>query len=118
VVVSYAFSGFYRPVDNLPMVNTVKAGSAVPVKFSRGGDQGLAIFATGYPASVSTSCSAATTDAIEETVTAGGSSLSYDATSGQYTYVWKTDKAWTGCRQLQVKLRDGSSVWAAFSFTR
>jgi hypothetical protein len=119
VVVSYAFAGFYRPVDSLPTINVVKAGSAIPVKFSLGGDQGLAIFATGYPASVATSCSAAATDAIEETVTAGGSSLSYDPTSGQYIYVWKTDKGWAGgCRQLQVKLRDGSSRWAAFSFTR
>ena len=118
VVVSYGFSGFYRPVDNLPTVNVVKAGSAIPVKFSLGGDQGLAIFASGYPASVSAACNAATTDAIEETVTAGGSSLTFDAASGQYTYVWKTEKSWTGCRQLQVKLRDGSSRWAAFSFTR
>jgi hypothetical protein len=119
VVVSYAFGGFYRPVDNLPTINVVKAGQAIPVKFSLGGDQGLNIFAQGYPASVSTSCSAAATDAIEETVTAGGSSLSYDATSGQYIYVWKTDKSWAGgCRQLQVKLRDGSSRWAAFNFTR
>jgi hypothetical protein len=118
VIVSYAFSGFFRPVDNLPVINVVKAGSAIPVKFTLGGDQGLNIFATGYPASVSTTCSAATTDAIEETVTAGGSSLSYDATSGQYIYVWKTDKSWIGCRQLQVKLRDGTSRWAAFSFTR
>jgi len=118
VVVSYGFSGFYRPVDNLPTVNVVKAGSAIPVKFSLGGDQGLNIFASGYPASVIAGCSASATDAIEETVTAGGSSLSYDAGSGQYIYVWKTDKSWSGCRQLQVKLRDGSSRWAAFSFTR
>jgi len=118
VIVSYGFSGFYRPIDNLPTVNVVKAGSAIPVKFSLGGDQGLNIFASGYPASVSAACNAATTDAIEETVTAGGSSLTFDAASGQYTYVWKTEKSWTGCRQLQVKLRDGSSRWAAFSFTR
>ena len=119
VIVSYAFNGFYRPVDNLPTLNVVKAGSAVPVKFSLGGDQGLNIFASGYPASVSTACNAATTDAIEETVTAGGSSLSFDATTGQYIYVWKTEKSWAGgCRQLQVKLRDGSSRWAAFNFSR
>ena len=98
--------------------DVVNAGSAIPVKFILGGDQGLNIFASGYPASVSTACGAATTDAIEETVTAGASSLSFDSGSGQYIYVWKTDKSWTGCRQLQVKLRDGSSRWAAFNFTR
>ena len=58
-------------------------------------------------------------DAVEETVTAGGSSLQYDATSGQYIYVWKSDKAWAGsCRQLQLAFADGSTQAANFSFTR
>jgi hypothetical protein len=120
VIVSYAFSGFFRPVDNLPVVNVVKAGSAVPVKFSLGGDQGLAIFAKGYPASAVMACSSGSVqDAVEETVTAGGSSLSYDPTTGQYIYVWKTDKAWAGsCRQLQVKFADGSVRVANFTFSR
>jgi hypothetical protein len=119
VTVSYPFAGFFRPVDNLPVVNTVKAGSAVPVKFSLGGDQGLNIFATGYPKSAAMACSGAVQDAVEETVTAGGSSLSYDPTTGQYIYVWKTDKAWAGtCRQLQVKLADGALQMANFNFTR
>ncbi|HEY0661424.1 MAG TPA: HYR domain-containing protein, partial [Lysobacter sp.] len=118
VIVSYSFNGFFRPIDNLPVINVVKAGSAIPVKFDLGGNQGLNIFAPGFPASVSASCSASATDAIEETVTAGGSSLSYDAGTGHYIYVWKTEKSWTGCRQLQVKLKDGSSRWATFSFTR
>jgi hypothetical protein len=45
----YAFDGFYRPVDNPPVVNTVKAGQGIPVKFSLGGDFGLDIFEAGYP---------------------------------------------------------------------
>jgi hypothetical protein len=115
---SYAFSGFFSPVDNLPTVNLVSAGRAVPVKFSLGGDQGLDIFATGYPKSQQIACdSTATVDGIEETLTAGGSSLSYDAASDIYTYVWKTDKAWAGtCRQLVVKLDDGSAHRANFKF--
>lgn len=119
VTVSYPFAGFFRPVDNLPVVNTVKAGSAVPVKFSLGADQGLAIFAKGSPVSAPMACSGAVQDAVEETVSAGGSSLSYDAIAGQYIYVWKTDKAWAGgCRQLQVKFADGTVQVANFSFTR
>ena len=52
---------------------------------------------------------------VEETVTAGGSSLSYGGS--QYVYVWKTDKSWVGnCRQLQVKLTDGSLHVANFVF--
>ncbi|MGE5603197.1 MAG: lamin tail domain-containing protein, partial [Nitrososphaerales archaeon] len=35
------FTGFFQPVDNLPTLNTVKAGSAIPVKFGLGGVKGL-----------------------------------------------------------------------------
>ncbi|MGH2654370.1 MAG: PxKF domain-containing protein [Actinomycetota bacterium] len=113
---SYTFTGFFSPVNNLPTVNAVNAGRAVPVKFSLGGDQGLDIFEAGYPKSQQIACdSTASVDGIEETVTAGGSSLSYDSASDQYTYVWKTDKAWAGtCRQLVLKLDDGSSHRANF----
>jgi len=115
---SYTFGGFLQPVDNLPTVNGVAAGRAVPVKFSLGGDQGLDIFEDGYPRSQAIACnSSATVDGIEQTVTAGGSALTYDPSSGQYTYVWKTDKAWAGsCRQLVLKLRDGSYQRANFQF--
>jgi hypothetical protein len=55
--------------------------------------------------------------AIEETVTAGNSSLQYDPKTQTYTYVWKTDKAWAGtCRQLIVKLIDGTEHSALFQF--
>src|SRR5262249_5231646 len=95
--VAYNFSGFFQPVDNAPTVNTVKAGSGIPVKFSLGGNQGLAIFAAGFPASQQIACdSSAPISPIEETVAAGASSLSYDPTSNQYIYVWKTDAAWKG----------------------
>jgi hypothetical protein len=48
-------------------------------------------------------------DDIEQTVTAGSSSLSDDATTQQYTYTWKTDRAWAGAgRQLRVHLADGT----------
>ncbi|MGH9905990.1 MAG: PxKF domain-containing protein [Pyrinomonadaceae bacterium] len=56
-------------------------------------------------------------DTIEETVNAGGSSLSYDATTDLYTYVWKTNKAWKGnCRILAVRLNDGTEHLAKFRF--
>jgi hypothetical protein len=106
-------------VDNLPTVNTVKAGSAIPVKFSLSGNQGLNIFKSGSPASASYACSSsAPTDAIEQTLTAGGSSLSYDSTTDQYTYVWKTDRVGS-CRTLIVKLADNTTAKTAnFQFTR
>jgi uncharacterized protein len=116
VRVLYNFTGFFAPVDNLPTLNSVKAGQAIPVKFSLGGDKGLDIFATGYPISTKIACdSGAALDDIELTVTAGASSLSYGG--GQYNYVWKTEKAWSGtCRQLVIKLIDGTFHYANFKF--
>ena len=100
------------------MVNVASAGSAIPVKFSLNGNQGLNIMAAGYPASSPVACNSSEPGAvIEETVNAGGSSLSYDATADRYSYVWKTSKAWKGtCRILVVRLSDGSDHFAKFSF--
>jgi hypothetical protein len=114
----YNFTGFFQPVDNLPTLNVASAGSAIPVKFSLGGNQGLNIFAAGYPASSPIQCDASEPGAaIEETVNAGGSSVSYDAATGQYTYVWKTQRAWKGtCRMLVVRLSDNSQYLAKFRF--
>ena len=116
--IQYTFTGFLQPVDNLPVVNTVKAGSAIPVKFSLGGDKGLNIFASGFPASQGIACSSgAPTDAITETANPGSSTLSYDTASDRYVYVWKTEKAWADtCRRLTVKLADGSEHPAIFRF--
>jgi hypothetical protein len=93
-------------------------GSAIPIKFSLGGDKGLNIFAAGYPISQLIVCgSGAPQDDLEQTVTAGSSSLKYDPLTDQYIFVWKTDKAWTGtCRQLVVVLIDGTTHIANFKF--
>jgi probable HAF family extracellular repeat protein len=116
---AYDFSGFFAPVDNPPTVNTVNAGRAIPVKFSLSGDQGLGVIEEGYPKSQQVPCDADDpVDGIEETTTAGASGLTYDAASDEYTYVWKTDKAWTGCRQLVLKLDDGTVHRANFNFTK
>lgn len=124
--VIYAWSGFFQPVD-MGVLNKAKAGSAIPVKFRLGGDQGMNIFDLGgagtlddYPRSQVITCGTnPEVDGIEQTVNAGGSSLSYDALADQYVYVWKTDKNWAGtCRQLVVKLVDGTYHRAHFMLTK
>jgi hypothetical protein len=116
--VNYSFTGFFAPVDNDPTCNLVKAGSAVPIKFSLNGYQGTNIFTSG-PAATSGTCSGAAFDNIEETVTAGGSSLNYDSATDQYIYVWKTDKAWAGkAIRFSFTLSDGTPHWARFTFTK
>lgn len=116
--VIFPFDGFFPPVDNPPTVNTAKAEQGVPVKFSLGGDRGLDIFPAGYPASMQIGCSdGSPIDAIEETVSAGASGLSYDPATDTYIYVWKTNKAWAGtCRKLVVRLNDGTDHIALFKF--
>jgi hypothetical protein len=112
------FDGFFSPVDNAPIVNRVKAGSAVPVKFTFCKSGALAIFASGSPSSALHPCGSGTVDDVEQTVTAGSSSLSFDAVSGRYSYVWKTDKLWTGqCRTLKITFVNQTSVLAEFRFT-
>jgi hypothetical protein len=115
---SYDFEGFFQPLENLPTPNLASAGRAIPVRFSLGGDQGLQIFAVGHPASGPIPCNASEPGSeVTETLTAGGSSLSYDAASDEYTYVWKTEKLWRGsCRMLVLGLNDGSEHLAKFQF--
>lgn len=117
VTVLYNFTGFFSPVSNLPTVNVVNAGRAIPVKFSLSGNKGLNILA-GTPESGVVACDfSAPASNLTETVTAGSSSLSYDASSDQYSYIWKTDSAWAGsCRQLVITLNDGTTHIANFRF--
>ena len=77
----------------------------MPVKFSLGGDKGLDIFAktsdggSSFPRNGNMACdSTDPVDAIEQTVSAGSSGITYDAATDRYTYVWKTARDWTGCR--------------------
>jgi len=114
----YAFTGFFAPIANGGALNIVKAGSAIPVKFSLGSDEGLSIMAPGYPASAQIACEGAPGPMVEMgTVTPGSSALSYNAGSNSYQYVWKTDNSWAGtCRVFILKLVDGTEHTAKFSF--
>ena len=113
--------GFVGPVSSTTF-NSARAGQSVPVMFDLGGDRGLLVIASGYPKSIEIACPNGT-DPVnvipETTVTAGASGLTYDATTGRYSYVWKTDRAWSGtCRQFVLKLADNSEHPVRFDFTR
>jgi hypothetical protein len=88
------------------------------VKFSLSGNKGLGIFAAGSPSSGPIVCNSSDpATMLEETVTAGGSSLTYDPLTDQYVYIWKTEAGWAGtCRQLVVQLNDGTTHRANFKF--
>jgi uncharacterized repeat protein (TIGR01451 family) len=116
ISVRYNFTGFFSPVSNPPTLNAVNAGRGVPLKFSLSGDKGLNILAPNNPYSVSLNCN--TNDPgvdVTETITAGGSSLTFSG--DQYNYIWKTQNSWAGtCRQLVITLNDGTVHTANFKF--
>jgi hypothetical protein len=110
------FTGFFAPIRNLPYVNTVVAGTAIPVKFSLGSYRGLGVLQAGSPTSVPAECSAsAPRNVVRPGIasTTGLKSLGYS-----YTYVWKTQASWGGtCRRFLLTLADGSTHEALFQFT-
>lgn len=118
VRVRYSFSGFFQPVENLPYRNIARAGTSIPVRFSLGGDRGLNIFQPGFPTSVETECDmTVAADRVERQRRTTLSELTYSPQRAEYTYMWKTDKAWEGsCRVLILRFADGTEGRANFQF--
>jgi hypothetical protein len=111
------FKGFESPVANFPQVNTVHPGASVPVKFALPGIRATMneVLSSGYPQSGPVPCSnPASLTSGEPTVSANGSPSRNQ--NGKYVYVWKTNPSWQGCRELIVKLVDGSYHRAVFNF--
>jgi len=116
--VQYRWTGFADPVNDPPTVNSVRAGGNVPVAFSLSGNQGLTAVKS-VTSDVIACDSAAPVEAIKTTGAGGNSGLQYDASSDQYTSIWKTERVWAGtCRQLQVALADGTSHQASFKLVK
>jgi len=121
VAVIWNFTGFLRPVDNLPVRNRANSGSVIPVRFRLGGNQGLNIFTPGYPRVLAVNCTASAPETIvDETVPANSPiGTLYNPLTGVYWFIWKTDKTWAGsCRQLHIKMLDGTTHIAEFRFVK
>jgi hypothetical protein len=112
------FTGFFRPVHNLPFVNRVTAGRAIPVKFSVEGYRRASSALSGPPTSVQVACNDNLSERlVEGSITGGVSHLKVVGRS--HTYTWKTSSAWAGtCRKLVVTLVDGSRHEALFRFVK
>lgn len=116
--VIYDFGGYYPPVEPAPTFNLAEPVSAIPLKFSLAGDQGLDILADGFPTMQEVVCD--TLEPIGDpfaTRPAGNSGLSYDPLTGWYIYVWKTGKNLAGiCQVITVQLIDSTGHLAYFRF--
>lgn len=122
----FNFSGLFSPLDKIPIVNTAKAGQAIPIKWLLTDSSGVGIsdsssFAglTSYPISCG-NFSGDPTDAVEE-VSSGNSGLQYLG-DGYWQFNWKTPKTYSSagqqCRVMVLSLSDGSSHYAYFKFTK
>jgi len=110
------FSGFHQLL-NLPWINDVNAGRAIPIKFSVGGFLGMNIVDAGHPKSQPISCQTMLPTGAAATIDTVGSGLAYDSFSGTYSVNWKTEKSWEGsCRQFVLRLTDGEEHIARFRF--
>jgi hypothetical protein len=112
---SMTFSGFYAPVRNMPYLNAVTAGSAIPIKFAVGGYRGLRVLQLNSPTSVPVACPANAPQNTVRPLIAPSSGLK--SLGSSYTYVWKTNAGWGGtCRKFVLTLVDGSTHEAIFRF--
>jgi MBG domain-containing protein len=125
--VIYAFNGFLPPVDNIPIWNSVKAGQTIPIKWQLTNNIGTIIcdLSTLLPppnglTSIQVTCpnGPAIVDAIEEVLLSPGSTV-FRCDGTQYIYNWQTSKSWAGtCRAMTVRLADGTTHTANFTFTK
>ena len=111
-----AFTGFGPPVASPPARNSENAGRTIPVKFTLAGSGAILsqVLAAGCPQSAPVSCASPgqLTSGDPTTATWPGSA----SPSDDYNYLRKTDPSWTGCRELIIKLVDGTYHQAVFDF--
>jgi hypothetical protein len=87
------------------------------VRFRLGGPQGLRVLAAGFPKSEVTACTTGRVDTVESYAPLRSEGLSYDRRTATYTYNWHTDPRWHNtCRTLTVRLVDGTTHQARFTF--
>ena len=115
-LLAYDFGGFLNPASSSGR-DVIKAGQTLPVRFSLGGNRGLAVL-YGDPAFQRTNCSSGA--AIGSPITAvAGEPFSYSPATDTYKFAWKTQKAWANwCGTLTLVFADGTSEELDVRFTK
>jgi hypothetical protein len=123
-VIAYEFTGFSSPINGDGVLNQVKAGRPVPLKWRLTTTDGLPVTNLD-PADVRVTvteltCSVGSTvDAVEEYST--GSSGLQNLGDGYYQWNWKTAKSYAGsCKTMTLSLGGSYDLKhdALFKFTR
>jgi hypothetical protein len=117
-VLAWTLDGFYRPVSmGSGTVNTVKAGSTVPLKFNvhKGSTPLTSDIGATFTAKKVGCDGGDAVEPVDEFATTGGTSLRYDAAGGQWVQNWATPAGGKGsCYRVTMTTADGSSISADF----
>ena len=115
---TWDFVGFARPIDNIPTVNRVKAGQAIPIKWRLLDEAGAPITNLSSASLTVTTLDCAlgaTIDQAKEAV--AGSSGLQNLGRGYYQLNWKSPKAYArSCKTLHLNINDGVTHDALFQF--
>ncbi|MFE5410564.1 PxKF domain-containing protein [Microbacterium sp. NPDC056569] len=115
---AWKFDGFYKPVDmGDTVLNIVKGGSTVPLKFTvRAGTEEVTDVTKLAAKFVAYQISCDPKDGVSDDLfaTTGGTTLRYDATAHQWIQNWATPKTAGKCYQVTLTTADGSTLKAQF----
>jgi isopentenyl diphosphate isomerase/L-lactate dehydrogenase-like FMN-dependent dehydrogenase len=121
---TYTFLGFFQPVENMPVLNTGKAGRTIPLKWqlknaSGGYVSSLSAVVNNPPLYRQINCD---TNAPQDPLpsdTSGNSGLRYDAGANQYIFTWQTSSSFSNkCYELLLDLDDGTQHVSRYKFTK
>jgi hypothetical protein len=118
---TWTISGFYQPVDmgGPSVVNTVKGGSTVPLKFNIYGCDGVERTSVSDVVGSSVqvyinNCTGGVETPLEEVANSGATNLRYDTTGHQFIQNWQTPKGANRCYRVRMTTTDGEYIEAFF----
>lgn len=117
VTVLFDWSGFFAPVDTNKVLNGMKAGSTVPLKWSVSNQTGGYLSDLSIVNMTTSGVASCDTGALVDDLsqyTTGGTQLRYDSTANQFIYNWQSPKKPGTCYTVTIGLTDGTTHSATF----
>lgn len=120
--VTWAFDGFYPPVENLPAVNAARAGQRIPFKWNLRDSSGVVVpdrsdlFEITWSAPFACSATVGSSD-LTATYADSNTGIRWDPIEQQYVFVAATSRADAGtCRYLNVDIGSHATASALVRF--